>query len=153
MGACPDCGAQVFRRSGRCRACADKELGRRRTGANNPTWKGGRTMHRDGYWMVRQPDGTYRFEHHVVWEQTHGRPLPKGWVVHHLNGIKTDNRPVNLAGMPRQEHHKHPREALRPYEHRIAELEDLVRSLGGDPGATALHHDGHGHLHGAEPGN
>jgi hypothetical protein len=122
---CIDCGALVYRRSERCKACGNKERGARQTGENNPTWKGGRTKSSDGYIFVRHKHGrsAYRGEHIVVWEQKEGRPLPQGWVVHHLNGIKTDNRPENLAGMPRHEHHSHPREALRPYEHRIRELE------------------------------
>ena len=36
-------------------------------------------------------------------ERNHGS-LPEGWEVHHLNGVKSDNRPENLAGLPGKKH-------------------------------------------------
>jgi len=44
-------------------------------------------------------------EHLEVWEKANGKTLPEGWVIHHINGIKDDNRPENLAGMPMKNHH------------------------------------------------
>lgn len=86
-------------------------------------------MHPGGYVYIHVGGKQrYKFEHHIVWEEANG-PLPRGWVIHHLNGIKTDNRLENLAGMPRHEHHKHPREALVPYEERIKSLESMLRSV------------------------
>jgi hypothetical protein len=37
-------------------------------------------------------------------ERELGRPLLSSEVVHHLSGVKTDNRPWNLAIMTREEH-------------------------------------------------
>jgi hypothetical protein len=71
----------------------------------------------------------YRAEHILVWEEAHGKPLPKGWVVHHLNGIKDDNRPENLLALSRGAHHKHPFPSIEPYQARIRELEMEVERL------------------------
>jgi len=101
-------------------------------GEHNPNWRKGRTM-AHGYVLVRTRSGrheagnrAYRLEHHVVWEKAHGKPLPKGWLIHHLNGIKHDNRPENLAAMSRHDHHVRHAE---PYEARIKQLEERVRAL------------------------
>lgn len=65
-------------------------------------------------------------EHRLVWEQAHG-PIPDGWVVHHLNGDKADNRIENLFAVS-QEGHRHRERVAEPYIVRIRELEaELAR--------------------------
>lgn len=44
-------------------------------------------------------------EHRAVWEEANG-PIPDGYVIHHLNGIKTDNRIENLEMLTMNEHHR-----------------------------------------------
>lgn len=86
--------------------------GRRRLlGADHPQWKGGRTSDKDGYVLILLPEhhkankhGQVR-EHILVWEEAHKTLLPAGWVVHHLNGIKNDNRAENLLAIPKRSHH------------------------------------------------
>jgi hypothetical protein len=70
-----------------------------------------RTITSSGYIRVYRPEhhkaapkGGYVLEHILVWEEAHNKRLPDGWVVHHINGIKTDNRPSNLFAMPRTKH-------------------------------------------------
>ena len=129
---CPQCGALMVRRAQSCRRCENQRRVKAYVGNNNPNWRAGLTK-ADGYILERVQTGTpgkgkgafYRGQHIVIWEAANGS-LPKGWVVHHLNGIKDDNRIENLMGMTRNEHHKHPREALRPYEARIRDLADLA---------------------------
>ena len=50
-------------------------------------------------------DGKYVFEHVLVAEKALGRKLPAGAVVHHVNEIRTDNRPENLVICPSRAYH------------------------------------------------
>lgn len=47
---------------------------------------------------IVQPDGARKmqWQHRVVMEEQIGRPLRKGENVHHINGVRHDNRPENL---------------------------------------------------------
>lgn len=50
----------------------------------------------DGYMLVRMPSAEWRPEHRIVMEEQIGRPLYANENVHHVNGVRHDNRPVNL---------------------------------------------------------
>lgn len=127
---CPKCGAPMGRRAKLCHPCDNRRRSVCYPGKSNPNWRGGKTTTRGGYIRIRVnahkvASKAYRLEHHVNWEKAHGKPLPKGWVVHHFNGIKDDNRPENLLGISRRDHHTQ----HRAYEARIRQLEEEVRSL------------------------
>jgi len=100
---------------GRCLSCRFKR-------ERNNFWKGGRYKGFHGYVYIYMPEHPradkyhhrYVAEHVLVWEQAHGQPLPEGYLIHHLNGIKDDNRPENLV-------------ALLPKDHSTGTLRELLQ--------------------------
>lgn len=67
------------------------------------------------------------FEHRKVWQDAHG-PIPPGYIIHHLNGEKADNRLENLSLMRRDQHgHDHNRD-WEQYPERPTHAEYVRRS-------------------------
>lgn len=65
------------------------------TGEKSASFKGGTVIDKDGYVRVRG-SGRFQLQHRLVVEVALGRPLKRGEVVHHINGVRTDNRRENL---------------------------------------------------------
>lgn len=66
----------------------------------------------DGYFMIHQPEHK-RANHQgyvkhqiIIWERAHLEALPPGWIVHHVNGVITDNRQENLRAFTNSQHCK-----------------------------------------------
>lgn len=70
-------------------------------GAKNPHWKGGQFL-TNGYVFVLQPNHPFCLKNkyirrsHIVMEKILGYYLKPTEVVHHINGIKDNDRPENL---------------------------------------------------------
>jgi len=89
-----------------CKNKISNSLKGRFSGNKNPRWKGGRKKQSDGYILIYKPNHPfadkkgYVLEHRLVMEKHLGRHLKPEEVVHHINGIKNDNRPKNLKLFP-----------------------------------------------------
>lgn len=83
------------------------------SGKNNHNWTGGKRITTQGYVQIMCKDhfnawpsmqGRYKLEHRVIMEKHLQRPLLYSEHVHHLNGIKTDNRLSNLSLISSSDH-------------------------------------------------
>ncbi len=63
------------------------------------------------------------------WQGRHGT-IPKGYVVHNLNGDSGDNREENLAAVPRNPDQIG--QVIAPYRVRIQNLERLLKESKGE---------------------
>jgi len=90
-------------------------LGKKRpnmSGKNHPKWKGGIKKSSCGYWEILKPDHPrankqgYIKRGHLILEKKIGRFLLSYEFPHHINGIKTDDRPKNLEVTNRSKHMK-----------------------------------------------
>ena len=87
------------------RSCAAKWTGKNRMSSK------GYVMTAKGYKLIYMPEHPnakrgYIQEHRYVMEQKVGRLLTPEEVVHHMNHVKTDNRPENLQLMMKRDHDK-----------------------------------------------
>jgi hypothetical protein len=104
---CLECGVPTYYRHKYCPA-------HKAVGSRNGNWKGGRRNQSDGYVMVYSPNHPCAdvnktvYEHRLVMEEKMGRILFPEEIVHHINGLRDDNRIENLMLFPNHaEHRKH----------------------------------------------
>ena len=80
-------------------------------GVQSPGWKGGKTIDARGYVLIKNREhphtkaNGYVQEHRLIMEKYLGRFLYNEEVVHHVNGIKDDNRLENLRLFSRHGEH------------------------------------------------
>jgi hypothetical protein len=98
-----------------------KKLSEAVKGENNSQWKGGRIKNSGGYILIKNlkhPFASLRgyvSDHRLVMEEFIGRYLTPEEVVHHVNGIKDDNRLENLMLFDDDNKHK-------AYHHQLKKL-------------------------------
>ena len=89
------------------KSCASKA----RVGPKSSRWKGGIKIHTLGYIMIRIPNhpsaiGGYVFQHRLIMERHLKRFLNPNEHVHHINGLKHDNRLENLQLLTQSGHNR-----------------------------------------------
>jgi hypothetical protein len=97
---CFTCGKEFWREPSRAYCVGKKYCS---DDCNKSRWIGGKRLDGDGYMLIRDyghhpnaPKNGYLFEHRLVMEKYLGRYLGKDETVHHINGVRDDNRIENL---------------------------------------------------------
>ncbi|MBM9931837.1 hypothetical protein IPC339_29745 [Pseudomonas aeruginosa] len=118
MTICPICSNEFTKKRKEQRFCSQicrqRNNGKGRAGQKTGLRQGAykQRLTKDGYlrmYAAKHPYANGRKEIHVhvmVMEMHIGRPISPGECVHHINGIKTDNRLENLQLMSFSEHSK-----------------------------------------------
>jgi len=103
---CQQCG-KVFHvypyRKDTAKFCSKSCGCKSRTGKLSNNFKTGRITDVNGYVSIRT-NGKYMYEHRYVMEQHLGRKLLKDEAVHHINGVRADNKIKNLIVMKKKAH-------------------------------------------------
>lgn len=118
LASCENCGRERWVRllhgkpeNPLCRSCANRLRATGRNKEMNNNWKGGQ-HYRGDYVVIHKPDHPhsnsdgYVKRARLVLEKKLGRYLLEGSMPHHINGIKDDDRPENLAELKLSEHTK-----------------------------------------------
>lgn len=105
-------------------------------GSKHPSWMGGRNRVKGGYirvWLYPTDpfyamvnNHSYILEHRLIVAQSLGRCLRDNEIVHHLNGIRDDNRITNLLLVSPNKHSQ----IIPAMQGRIQRLEALLKEQG-----------------------
>ena len=123
------CGKEINKdtalyRGGKCPSCCKK--------GNLRSFKNGRAKDGHGYvkiYLPKHPKNNckYVLEHRLVMEKKLGRKLKRHEIIHHLNGIRNDNRVENLMLVTRKTHEGHT--FIHQLQKQIRELEQTICNL------------------------
>ena len=133
---CKNCGKKLLRHPGRIargksfcnHKCKGNWMKKNTIGKENSHWKGGIHYDKNGYRMIYKPrhhrahSNGYVYEHILVLEKVLNKKILRKYDIHHLNGIRDDNRPENLALVNPSEHERNTVRKL--LQKRIRELEN-----------------------------
>ena len=102
---------------------------RGKRGPEAPNWRGGQHIDRDGRVRIWDSDKKRYFHRSVkVWMEAHpGEVVPRGYVIHHLDGDRTNDVPENLVRLSLAEHVALHRRKQQEY---IVLLQQLLRDNG-----------------------
>lgn len=124
---------------GLCISCSNRKIAR--SASRHHNWNGGHTLSKEGYVYIHfshikdehrhivKPMLTrcsYVLEHRYVIAKAINRPLLKSEHVHHLNGIKNDNRLCNLQLVTPNEHPAENKAMFDRLKAEIKRLQDLL---------------------------
>jgi hypothetical protein len=129
---------RCFSCGNRCKPpCADAtklKLSQALRGEKHYNWRGGRNKTKFGYIDVKLFPGDFFYsmsdphsyvkEHRLVMAKSLGRCLHDWEIVHHINGIKDDNRIENLQLVQEMQHNQ-----VTKVESKIQRLEDRIIQL------------------------
>ena len=74
---------------------------------NNPNWCGGITEMKSGYLLINIGANKREYLHRYIMQKHLGRKLMSTEIVHHLDGDKKNNDPINLKVMTQRQHVKY----------------------------------------------
>jgi len=121
---CPVCSEEFYVSRSRAKnknvICCSRICGKKfYCGKNSPSWRGGNCNNGDGYirTTLSGHKKKYKLTHRLAVEKIIGRTLRRGEIVHHINGIKDDNRNCNLLVCENSYHHWLHRKMAKLYQH------------------------------------
>lgn len=88
----------------------------------HPSWRGGIYRRKGNNYVEIWNGKRYIGQHRKVMEEILGRKLLSHEFVHHINGIKNDNRPENLVVLSKTDHNK---------IHKTEEVKNRLRNSSG----------------------